>query len=349
MAEQVSLLVDALRTYLDAERTKADRIISHYWDGAKIGALYNDSLPNPIDHTWVPHSLGTVKKRNVAPERWEELRIDERISTEQELITAVDRIAATSSTIRQALKEDYGYQRTPVFLPPCVDPERYYPRKIDQLYPIWSLLSQHSGLSQEEIRTCRIVTEISRTDTTKRKDVLIKAFAKVHKYHPQTLLVVTIDKTKPLLAKNLRSLIDSLGITNHVAVLGSVWDDLPAIYAITDIYCTPSVMEGFGMSAQEAAATRAPVVASNLVPFATEYLLGNAVQTVHYQDEKPPLRVGEGAIVVPADAVDGFAYALEMLLSDDELRGKMAEKAYAITIPYFTWEQITRSFLEEAK
>ena len=46
------------------------------------------------------------------------------------------------------------------------------------------------------------------------------------------------------------------------------------LYNATSVYCTPSVMEGFGMSAQEAAATARPVVASNLVPFVCEYLVG---------------------------------------------------------------------------
>ena len=132
-----------------------------------------------------------------------------------------------------------------------------------------------------------------------------------------------------------------------VAAVGSVWDLLPTLYAITDVYCTPSVMEGFGMSAQEAAATRVPVVASHLVPFVTEYLLGADVEEVHYQDGRLPLRLGAGAIAVQADDVEGFAHALEMLLLNDQLRRAMGGNAYHITVPYFTWQNMVTVFLEE--
>jgi glycosyltransferase involved in cell wall biosynthesis len=89
-------------------------------------------------------------------------------------------------------------------------------------------------------------------------------------------------------------------------------------------------MEGFGMSAQEAAATGVPVVASHLVPFVTEYLAPS-----------------QGALVVQADDVDGFARALETLLADDDLRAGMGRNAYQVTVPYFTWQNVVPAFLAE--
>jgi glycosyltransferase involved in cell wall biosynthesis len=106
-------------------------------------------------------------------------------------------------------------------------------------------------------------------------------------------------------------------------------------------------MEGFGMSAQEAAATGKPVVASDLVPFAVEYLLGPEPKRVAVDGGDGVLRLGEGAIVVPADDVAGFAQALITLLGDDQLRSEMGRRALAITIPYFTWEIRTRDLLDD--
>jgi glycosyltransferase involved in cell wall biosynthesis len=321
MDEQMSRLAESLKSYMDAEGTKVDLMVSHYWDGAKLGVLYNKSRQERVKHVWVPHSLGAIKKRNVPQERWAGLRIDERIATERSLIPDLDGIAATSSAIEQALGEDYGYTTPPLFLPPCVDPDRYYPRKVSEEDNVWDFLSQRSGegseaaLSPEEVRGCKIVTEISRTDTTKRKDVLIKAFAKAHQRVPNSFLIVSIDDGQEELAG--------------------------------DIYCTPSVMEGFGMSAQEAAATGVPVVASHLVPFVTEYLLGKDVEEVHFEGDRQPLKLGEGAIVVQADDVNGFACALEMLLSNDDLRKTMGQNAYHVTVPYFTWQNRVTNFLEE--
>jgi len=56
---------------------------------------------------------------------------------------------------------------------------------------------------------------------------------------------------------------------------------------------------------------------------------------------------GKGAVVVRAGDVDGFAYALEMLLTNDELRQEMGKNAYHITIPYFTWRNVVPAFLDK--
>jgi glycosyltransferase involved in cell wall biosynthesis len=189
------------------------------------------------------------------------------------------------------------------------------------------------------VRHSKIVTEISRTDATKRKDVLIRAFAAIQWRIPNSLLVVSIDENAGALAGDLFQLIRSLDLQDRVAVVGSISELLPTVYAVTDVYCTPSVMEGFGMSAQEAAATAVPVVGSHLVPFVSEYLLGDGVEGRH------PVRRGKGAVVVQADDVDGFAAALELLLADDDLRREMGTNAYHITVPYFTWSHRVAAFL----
>ncbi len=345
MDERLPALADNLGAQLAGENV--DLIISHYWDGAKLGVLFNQQLDAPVVHVWVPHSLGAVKKRNVNPDRWEGLRIDERIQNEHAIIAQVDLAAATSATIRDSLVDDYGYAKEPLFLPPCINPERYYPREIRNDHPIWDFLAGHTDLSSAEVRSRQIITEISRTDTTKRKDILIRAFAKVQQEFPDTLLVVTIDVNQAPVGPDLLDLIRSEDVAGSVAVLGSVWDQLPDIYAVTDIYCMPSIMEGFGMAPQEAAATRAPVVSSNLVPYVVEYLLGPEVTKIDYdKGNARPLQLGAGAIVVPADDVSGFARALAMLLADEALRIKMGEWAYTATIPYFTWDNMVQVFLE---
>ena len=361
MHEQIPHLVESLRRFLNVEGTRVDVILSHYWDGAQVGLLYNRTLQGRVKHIWVPHSLGAIKKRNVSRDRWAGLRIDERMAIEQSLLEELDGIAATSSTVRRALKEDYGYAGAVLFLPPGVDTDRFYPREVSDEDEIWDFLSQRSGLSPEEVRSRKIVMEISRTDATKRKNVLLEAFAIARQRVPGSLLVVSIDDNQKNddnqsnLASELRGLIRSLDLQNHVAVVGSVWDILPTLYAVTDVYCTPSVMEGFGMSAQEAAATGVPVVASHLVPFVTEYLSGEELEVIHFEGgDQPfdrlrtrPVKWGRGAVVVQADDVNGFAYALEMLLTDDDLREEMGRNAYHITVPYFTWQNMVTAFLDE--
>lgn len=345
MDEQIPQLVDFLYNFLQKEGTPVGDIISHYWDAAKLGVLLNEKLPQKTKHIWIPHSLGTVKKSNVNPDQWEGLRIDERIAEEKKLIPELDGCAATSSKIHNALVNEYGCGE-PLFLPPCVDTERYHAREIPDDDKALKLISELTGLSIEEIRNCKIITEISRTDSTKRKDVLIKAFAKVHEKCPETLLVVSIDENIPL-GKDLLNLIKQNQIESHTAAVGSIWDILPSLYAITDVYCSPSVMEGFGMSVQEAAATHVPVVASDLIPFTEEYLLGNQIEEMSFGGLlERPIKIGEGAISVKADDVEGFASAIGHLIFDDGLREHMGKRAYEITVPYFTWEDMTKRFLD---
>ena len=346
MDEQTPKLAQFLWDFLESPAGgHVDLIISHYWDGAKVGALVRRNFRNQVPHFWVPHSLGTVKKRNMKPETWKDLRIDERIAIEHSLIGELDGVAATSPLIRQALIEDYGVEQ-PLFLPPCIDPARFHPRKIDDHHDIYQFIGRHCGLSAPQVRQSRIITEISRTDHTKRKDILIRAFKQVNDQHPDTILVVSVDETEKQIHSELWALIRELGIASRVAVVGNIWERLPDLYAITDVYCSPSVMEGFGMAVQEAAATKVPVVGSNLIPFVTEYLVDGEMCQSECEGGAP-LTVGKGAVVVQADDVNGFTCAIEKLLSDDELRTNMGQEAYNITIPYFTWDGMTRQFLDD--
>ena len=97
---------------------------------------------------------------------------------------------------------------------------------------------------------------------------------------------------------------------------------------------------------EEAAATGVPVIASDRVPFVTEYLVGcdkRDIQIGTLPTDK--IIIGESAIVVNAGDVRGFAYAMELLLKDEDLRASLGRKAHSITIPYFTWENVVKSFL----
>ncbi len=345
MDEHVAPLAADLHRKLADEGSGYDLVISHYWDAASIGVALNELSGRDVPHIWVPHSLGALKKRNTDPSSWADIRIDERIAHERALLERIDGAVATSSAIRDSFVDDYGYQPR-YFLPPCVDPDRYHPRAPRECDAVWDFLAQSSPFSASELRTRRIILEISRTDRTKRKDVLVQAYAQVRERIPDSLLVVALDDRGGQAYEEVVALIGELSLERDVITLGSVWEQLPCLYAAAAVYCTPSVMEGFGMSAQEAAATAVPTVASDLVPFVTEYLLGPAAKRLE-SEPGGDLLAGDAAIVVPADDIDGFARALTMLLSDDALRDQMGQRALEITIPYFTWAHRTRDLLDD--
>ena len=348
MNEQLPALADDFARRLREDGDSYDLIISHYWDAGKLGVLLNERMGLSAAHVWIPHSLGALKKRNMDPSTWANLRIDERISHEKELLKSLSGAVATSSAIRDTFKNDYNYDAK-YFLPPCVDEHRNHPRSAEENAPLWPFLAEQCGLTVEQLRQRKFVTEISRTDKTKRKDVLIKAFAEVKKAVPEAFLLCTIDPHAGALHDELLALSKQLGVQDDMIALGSIWDVLPLLYNVTDVYCTPSVMEGFGMSAQEAAATGKPVVSSDLVPYVCEYLVGEKPERVSLDDggTAKELIYGEGAIVVPADFVAGFARAITDLLQDETRRSRMGARALDITIPYFTWRHMTTSLLDD--
>ena len=344
MADQVPALARNLVEIV--EHDDFDLMISHYWDGALLGLAANAQVADPIPHVWVPHSLGKLKQRNVDPAAWSGLRIDERIDTERIILQQVDGVAATSAAIRSSLRDDYGIEAG-YFVPPGVDQDRFRPRDPEECPDVWEFLAEQLERPIAEVQSRPLILEVSRTDTTKRKDVLIRAFAAVRAHVPDTLLAVTIDAGNGPLRDELLELIERLGLKGDVAVLGSVWDRLPCLYSTCDVYCTPSVMEGFGMSAQEAAASGRPVVSSDLVPFACEYLLGDNPQVVSVEG-CGDLLVGRAAIVAPADDVDAFAAALKLLLTDEDLRTKQGSAARKITVPAFSWTRLADELLGAA-
>lgn len=345
MDDRLPALVHALVEFLEKENCPVDIIISHYWDGGKLGVLLKRELHLPAKHIWVPHSLGLVKKRNLPPDSWQNLRIEERIGNEREIFSLVDYVAATSSIIRNSAQQDYLYMGNFLWLPPCVDQDRYFDRDVGEDNPIWDMLADLSGIDRSQISRRRIILEISRTDRTKQKDILIRAFAKLQELQPDTLLVVSIDRDHIPLGQELLSLIDKLDLEGSTAVVGSIWDLLPTLYAVTAVYCTPSIMEGFGMSVQEAAATKVPVISSDLVPFVTEYLVGRDYRVLETESGQEVL-LGAGALTVSPGDVEGFTFALNLLLSDEDLRKKMGQRAFQAAIPYFTWDHIVRDFLD---
>ncbi len=344
-------LTNFLYNFIQEEKIGIDLLVTHYWDAAKLGVMLNDKLVNnketKLTHIWVPHSVGALKKANVDPSRWEELKVDDRINEEKKFIPLLDGVASTSSAIADSLRNDYNHDPR-IFLPPCIDDTVIFPRELSDNDPAWKFLEEGFNLPQAEIRKRRIIMEVSRTAKSKRKDILIKAFLKVRKKHPDVLLAVSMDQTKDL-AVDLKKMLEDEGVLKNTFLIGRDWDTLPPTYSLASIYCSPSIMEGFGMAVQEGAATAVPVIGSTLIPFVKEYILGKDIKNIDYEGMTgAPLQQGEAGFLVEPDDVDGFAKAMEILLDDEKLRAKMGKRAYEITIPYFTWKSMSEDFLKKA-
>jgi 2-deoxystreptamine N-acetyl-D-glucosaminyltransferase/2-deoxystreptamine glucosyltransferase len=112
-----------------------------------------------------------------------------------------------------------------------------------------------------------------------------------------------------------------LGIEDSVELRGWVdAGDVPAFLHELDVFVLPSVFEGFGVAAAEAAATGLPVVASDV------YGIPDVVQQ------------GETGLLVPAKDVSALAAAMLRLAKDADLRRTMGRAGHNYVASHYDWD-----------
>jgi glycosyltransferase involved in cell wall biosynthesis len=150
-----------------------------------------------------------------------------------------------------------------------------------------------------------VVLYAGRLRTRKAVAVLLEAFARMRRAHPGAALVLAGDgEQRPALeAQACR-----LGIDRAVRFAGArPRDAMAAEYAAADLFCLPSLYEGFPLAILEAMAAGLPVVAT-------------AVAGV-------PEAVADGVTgrLVPPEDADALARALAELAADRERARRMGE------------------------
>jgi glycosyltransferase-like protein len=106
---------------------------------------------------------------------------------------------------------------------------------------------------------------------------LLEAFAQVRHHHPQAQLVIAGGSTLfdyHAYREHFFQQVADLGLTVGLDIIlpGVVPDaDLPGLYRCADVFCFPSVKEGWGLVVLEAIAAGLPVITANQPPF-TEFL-----------------------------------------------------------------------------
>ncbi len=150
---------------------------------------------------------------------------------------------------------------------------------------------------------------------------LLEAYQKLCEWSGRWRLVIvgarSYWKSSPVAEK-----VEKLGLKDKVIFTGYVRDeDLPALYNGADLFCFPSLYEGFGLPVLEAMACGVPVVTSN-----TSSL---------------PEVAGEAAILVDPYNVTDMAAAMRRILEDRELAGELREKGLA-RAAQFSWEKTAR-------
>jgi len=178
--------------------------------------------------------------------------------------------------------------------------------KIKVIYNGVSNMAFKCSLTKQEARQvfnlpddAMLIGSVGRLDQQKGHEILIHAASDLKNSQ------VIIAGGGPLL-NELKDLADSLHV--NVKFLGMISPEkVPVFMKALDIFCFPSLWEGFGIAVAEAMAAGLPVVASDI----------------------PPLRevVDEAGMLVAPANVEELAKAFVMLVDNPGMRAALAEKA----------------------
>lgn len=154
---------------------------------------------------------------------------------------------------------------------------------------------------------------------------LIRAFAQVRQRLPDARLVIIGDGPEHA---NLKTLAHTLGLGVSCQLLGALPsdDEVRSWYYRADLFCLPSVQEGFGIVFLEAMAAGLPIVATTAAAIPEVVPHGMA-----------------GLLVPPAD-VTALADALTTLLGDVSLRRRYGSFGRDY-VAQFDWMRVAEQFL----
>ncbi len=158
---------------------------------------------------------------------------------------------------------------------------------------------------------------------------LIQAFARIRPRFPAARLVIIGDGPEHI---NLRTLANQLGLGASCQLLGALPDNaaVKEWYYRADMFCLPSVQEGFGIVFLEAMAAGLPIVATTAA----------AIPEV--------VPHGQAGLLVPPANVPALAEALTTLLADPELRRRYGTFGREY-VTRFDWMRVAEQFLEVAR
>lgn len=231
-----------------------------------------------------------------------------------------DLCLCVSDRWQQALKRDYGI--APLRVVNGVNPQRFSPQPTGQE----ATLKAAYGIVGNPI-----YLTVGGIEPRKNSIRLLEAFAQVLAVQPQAQLVIaggaTLFDYRPYREAFFQRVAE-LGMApgRSLVLPGVIPDaDLPVLYRCADVFCFPSVKEGWGLVVLEAIAAQLPVVVANETPF-TEFL-------------SP-----EQAILVPPHSSDAIAKGM-LAAAAAERSQTLVQNSQALLSRY-TWQQSAQMHIQ---
>lgn len=171
----------------------------------------------------------------------------------------------------------------------------------------------------------KFILTVSASHPHKNLHRLIRAYdilRRNHKIEHKLVVVGIRGRAQSLLLE----LITKLSLQESIIFTGWIpSEDIPLLYSAADLFIFPSLFEGFGNPVLEAMACGTPVVCSNATSL--------------------PEVVGDAAILVNPHDIDEMARAMREVLTDTNLRDKLAKKGLRRS-KAFSWEETARRTLK---
>ncbi|MEK7170580.1 MAG: glycosyltransferase family 4 protein [Patescibacteria group bacterium] len=200
-------------------------------------------------------------------------------------------------------------------------------------------LKSQLGIKEDE----KVVITTSRLAKKNGVGDLIEAM----RYLPENVKLLILGSGD--LEKNLKLRTSNLQLTNRVRFVGYVpHAELPSYLHASDVFCRPSLSEGFGSSFIEAMATGVPVVATPVggIP---DFLFSARESPLLSESSSPRTVLGSGERTVLGEQTVLFcrvgdpkdiAEKVQLLLSNDELRNRIIENASRMVCEKYEWNGI---------
>jgi phosphatidyl-myo-inositol dimannoside synthase len=234
-----------------------------------------------------------------------------RIGNDTDVVTFVSRYT------RSRFATAFGPAASLEYLPSGVDTDRFRPDPAGR-----AELRTRYGLGERPTVVC-----LSRLVPRKGQDMLIRALPSIRQRVDGAALVIV--GSGPYL-DTLRKLAGDCGVADHVTFTGPVpSDELPAHYALADVFAMPCRTRGAGMDVEglgivflEASATGIPVVAGDS---------GGAPEAVQHN------RTG---LVVDGNSVQEIGEAVAELLADPDRAAMMGAAGRDWVTSHWRWDTL---------
>ncbi len=331
-----------------------DIIHSHYADAGYVCSELTKFFGIPFIHTG--HSLGKDKLRKLLndgmnkDEIEKRYKISRRIRTEEEIIYFADLIVTSTS---QEIDKQYGdYENTDkskfIVIPPGVDINKFYPynqqSKDKEESEKWKgIIGEKLFRFFVDVNKPMILT-ICRPDKRKNISGLIKAYGenKNLQYKSNLAIFAGIREDIKEMPENEREvlteillLMDKYNLYGKMAIpkRHNTEHEIPQLYRIAaqsrGIFVNAALVEPFGLTLIEAAASGVPVVAT---------------------DDGGPrdiIKNCENGILVDVSDSNNIAEAIRKILDDQDLWDTFSSNGIKNVKEHYTWEAHKESYLAE--